>query len=44
MTKRGTAQKQTVNQVSGRRIIEGVPYGMALEGLTAANLAYLPNG
>jgi enoyl-CoA hydratase/carnithine racemase len=37
----GTAQKQTLNQALRRRIIEGVPYGMALEGLTAANLAYL---
>jgi hypothetical protein len=23
-----------------RRVIEGVPYGLALEGLTAADLAY----
>ena len=37
----GTAQKQTLNQALRRRIIEGVPYGMALEGLTAANMAYL---
>lgn len=40
----GTAQKQTLNQRLRRRIVEGVPYGMALEGLTAANLAYLQNG
>ncbi|MEY9895185.1 enoyl-CoA hydratase/carnithine racemase [Catenulispora sp. MAP12-49] len=33
-------QKQTLNQRMRRRIIEGVPYGMALEGLTAADLAY----
>jgi enoyl-CoA hydratase/carnithine racemase len=33
-------QKQTLNQRLRRRIIEGVPYGMALEGLTAADLAY----
>jgi enoyl-CoA hydratase/carnithine racemase len=33
-------QKQTLNQRLLRRIIEGVPYGMALEGLTAADLAY----
>jgi enoyl-CoA hydratase/carnithine racemase len=38
-----TAQKQTLNQALRRRIIEGVPYGMALEGLTAANLAYQPS-
>jgi enoyl-CoA hydratase/carnithine racemase len=31
-------QKQTLNQKMRRRIIEGVPYGMALEGLTAARL------
>jgi hypothetical protein len=23
-----------------RRVVEGVPFGMALEGLTAADLAY----
>jgi enoyl-CoA hydratase/carnithine racemase len=34
-------QKQTLNQRLRRRIVEGVPYGMALEALTAANLAYL---
>jgi enoyl-CoA hydratase/carnithine racemase len=33
-------QKHTLNQRLRRRIIEGVPYGMALEGLTAADLAY----
>lgn len=33
-------QKQTLNQKLRRRIVEGVPYGMALEGLTAADLAY----
>ena len=31
-------QKQTLNQKMRRRILEGVPYGMALEGLTAARL------
>lgn len=35
-------QKQTLNQKLLRRIIEGVPFGMALEGLTAADLAYRP--
>jgi enoyl-CoA hydratase/carnithine racemase len=33
-------QKQTLNQRLLRRIVEGVPFGMALEGLTAADLAY----
>jgi enoyl-CoA hydratase/carnithine racemase len=33
-------QKQTLNQRLLRRIVEGVPHGMALEGLTAADLAY----
>jgi enoyl-CoA hydratase/carnithine racemase len=33
-------QKQTLNQHLRRRIVEGVPYGMALEGLTASDLAY----
>lgn len=33
-------QKQTLNQHLLRRIVEGVPFGMALEGLTAADLAY----
>ena len=32
--------KQTLNQKLRRRIVEGVPYGMALQGLTAADLAY----
>jgi enoyl-CoA hydratase/carnithine racemase len=31
-------QKQTLNQGMLRRIVEGVPHGMALEGLTAAVL------
>jgi hypothetical protein len=35
-----TLQKQTLNQRVRRRIIEGVPYGMALEGLTASDLPY----
>jgi len=33
-------QKQTLNQRLVRRIIEGVPYGMALEGQTAADQPY----
>jgi hypothetical protein len=33
-------QKHTLNQRLRRRIIEGVPYGMALAGLTAADLPY----
>jgi len=33
-------QKQTLNQRLRRRIVEGVPYGMALEGLTASDLVY----
>jgi enoyl-CoA hydratase/carnithine racemase len=33
-------QKQTLNQRLLRRIVEGVPFGMALEGLTAADLPY----
>ena len=33
-------QKQTLSQHLLRRIVEGVPFGMALEGLTAADLAY----
>ena len=37
-------QKQTLNQRLRRRIVEGVPYGMALEGLTAADLAYQQQG
>lgn len=35
-------QKQTLNQRLRRRIVEGIPYRMALEGLTAADLAYQP--
>ena len=37
-------QKQTLNQRLRRRIIEGVPYGMALEGLTASDLVYQQRG
>ena len=33
-------QRQTLNQHLRRRIAEGVPFGMALEGLTAADLPY----
>lgn len=33
-------QKQTLNQHLLRRLVEGIPFGMALEGLTAADLAY----
>ena len=33
-------QKQTLNVNMRRRIIHDVPFGMALEGLTAADLAY----
>ncbi len=35
-----TLQKQTLNLALRRRITQDVPYGMALEGLTAAALAY----
>lgn len=35
-----TLQKQTLNANLRRRIIQDVPFGMALEGLTAADLAY----
>ena len=35
-----TLQKQTLNLNLRRRIIQDVPFGMALEGLTAADLAY----
>lgn len=35
-----TLQKQTLNLELRRRITQDVPYGMALEGLTAAALAY----
>jgi hypothetical protein len=33
-------QRQTLNQRLRRRIAEAVPFGMALEGLTAADLPY----
>lgn len=33
-------QKQTLNLNLHRRLVEDVPFGMALEGLTAADLAY----
>jgi hypothetical protein len=32
-------QRQTLNQKLRRRIVDAVSYGMALEGLTAADLA-----
>ena len=35
-----TLQKQTLNLNLRRRITQDVPFGMALEGLTAADLAY----
>lgn len=35
-----TLQKQTLNLNLRRRLLEDVPFGMALEGLTAADLAY----
>jgi enoyl-CoA hydratase/carnithine racemase len=35
-----TLQKQTLNSNLRRRITQDVPYGMALEGLTAADIAY----
>jgi enoyl-CoA hydratase/carnithine racemase len=35
-----TLQKQTLNLSLRRRITQDVPFGMALEGLTAADLAY----
>lgn len=35
-----TLQKQTLNANLRRRIIQDVPYGMALEGLTAADMPY----
>jgi enoyl-CoA hydratase/carnithine racemase len=35
-----TLQKQTLNLNLHRRITQDVPFGMALEGLTAADLAY----
>jgi enoyl-CoA hydratase/carnithine racemase len=35
-----TLQKQTLNANLRRRIVEDVPFGMALEGLTASDLPY----
>jgi enoyl-CoA hydratase/carnithine racemase len=35
-----TLQKQTLNVNLRRRIVQDVPFGMGLEGLTAADLAY----
>ncbi|MBO0882074.1 MAG: enoyl-CoA hydratase/isomerase family protein [Mycobacterium sp.] len=35
-----TLQKQTLNVNLRRRIVQDVPFGMSLEGLTAADLAY----
>jgi hypothetical protein len=37
-------QKQTLNINLRRRIIHDVPFGMALEGLTAADLPYQSQG
>jgi enoyl-CoA hydratase/carnithine racemase len=37
-------QKQTLNLNLHRRLVEDVPFGMALEGLTAADLAYQNGG
>ncbi|MFT4439038.1 enoyl-CoA hydratase/isomerase family protein [Caballeronia sp. 15715] len=37
-------QKQTLNQRIRRRIIADVPYGMALEAMSAADLAYQATG
>jgi enoyl-CoA hydratase/carnithine racemase len=39
-----TLQKQTLNLSLRRRITQDVPFGMALEGLTAAALAYQNQG
>jgi enoyl-CoA hydratase/carnithine racemase len=39
-----TLQKQTLNLNMRRRITQDVPFGMALEGLTAADLAYQKQG
>jgi enoyl-CoA hydratase/carnithine racemase len=39
-----TLQKQTLNLKLHRRITEDLPFGMALEGLTAADLAYQNQG
>jgi enoyl-CoA hydratase/carnithine racemase len=38
-----TLQKQTLNQRLRRRITQDVPYGMALEAMAAADLAYRSN-
>jgi hypothetical protein len=35
-----TLRKQTLNLNLRRRLVEDVPFGMALEGLTAADVAY----
>ena len=35
-------QKQTLNRNLRRRIVQDVPFGMALEGLTAADIPYQP--
>jgi enoyl-CoA hydratase/carnithine racemase len=35
-----TLQKQTLNLNLRRRIVQDVPFGMALEGLAAADLAH----
>lgn len=35
-----TIQKQTLNMNLRRRIVTDLPFGMALEGLTAADMAY----
>ena len=35
-----TMQKQTLNMNLRRRIVRDVPFGMALEGLTAADQPY----
>ena len=37
-----TLQKQTLNQRRRLRLVEGIPFGMALEGLTAADIPYQP--
>jgi enoyl-CoA hydratase/carnithine racemase len=37
-------QKQTLNLNLRCRLLEDVPFGMALEGLTAADLAYQAQG
>lgn len=35
-------RKQTLNRNLRKRIIQDVPFGMALEGLTAADMPYQP--